>query len=50
MEYRGYIGKVELDDEAGILYGEIINIRDVVTFAGTSVEEVQKAFRESVDG
>jgi predicted HicB family RNase H-like nuclease len=49
MEYKGYIGKVELDDEAGILYGEVINIRDVITFEGTSVDEVQKAFHESVD-
>ena len=49
MEYNGYIGKVEMDDEVGILYGEVINIRDVITFEGTSVDEVQKAFHESVD-
>jgi predicted HicB family RNase H-like nuclease len=49
MEYKGYIGKVELDAEAGILHGEVIGIRDVVTFQGTSVDEVEKAFRESVD-
>ena len=49
MEYKGYIGKVEIDDEAGILYGEVINIRDVITFEGSSVAEMQKAFRESVD-
>jgi len=49
MEYKGYIGKVELDDEVGILCGEVINVRDVITFEGTTVDEVQKAFRESVD-
>jgi predicted HicB family RNase H-like nuclease len=49
MEYKGYIGKVEIDDEAGVLYGEVINVRDVITFEGASVEEVQKAFHESVD-
>ena len=49
MEYKGYIGKVKIDEEAGILYGEVINIRDVITFEGASVEEVQQAFRESVD-
>jgi len=49
MEYKGYIGKIEIDDEAGILYGEVINVRDVITFEGTSVEEVQLAFHESVD-
>lgn len=49
MEYKGYIGKIEVDEEAGILYGEVINIRDVITFEGQSVEEAQRAFRESVD-
>ena len=49
MEYKGYIGKVEIDDEVGILYGEVINVRDVITFEGSSVDEVQLAFRESVD-
>jgi predicted HicB family RNase H-like nuclease len=49
MEYKGYIGKVEIDDEVGILYGEVINVRDVITFEGASVAETQKAFRESVD-
>ena len=49
MEYKGYIGKVEIDDEAGILYGEVINVRDVITFEGESVDEIQTAFRESVD-
>jgi predicted HicB family RNase H-like nuclease len=49
MEYKGYIGKVEVDDEAGILHGEVINIRDVITFEGSSVDEIHKAFRESVD-
>jgi len=49
MEYKGYIGKVEIDEEAGILYGEVINVRDVITFEGASVEEIQTAFRESVD-
>ncbi|OGO35391.1 MAG: hypothetical protein A2W35_01270 [Chloroflexi bacterium RBG_16_57_11] len=43
------MGKVEIDQEAGRLHGEVINIRDVVTFEGETVEEVQQAFRDSVD-
>ena len=49
MEYKGYIGKVEIDEEVGILYGEVINVRDVITFEGKTVDEVQQAFQESVD-
>lgn len=49
MEYKGYIGKVEFDSEAEIFHGEVINIRDVITFEGSSVEELNQAFRDSVD-
>src|SRR5207237_7515641 len=49
MEHKGYIGKVEFDDEAGIFHGEVINTRDVITFQGQSVSELKKAFKESVD-
>lgn len=49
MEYKGYIGRVELDDEAEIFHGEVINTRDVITFQGGSVAELKQAFHESVD-
>lgn len=49
MEYKGYIGKVEFDDEAPIFHGEVINTRDVITFQGESVGELTQAFRDSVD-
>jgi predicted HicB family RNase H-like nuclease len=49
MEYKGYFGKVEFDDEASIFHGEIVGTRDVITFQGKSVTELKKAFRESVD-
>jgi predicted HicB family RNase H-like nuclease len=49
MQYKGYIGKIEFDAEARILHGEVVGIRDVVTFQGASVEEIEKAFHDSVD-
>ena len=49
MKYKGYEGVVEFDDEANIFHGEISNIRDVVTFQGTTVEEIRRAFEESVE-
>lgn len=49
MEYKGYIGHVEFDDEAEIFHGEVINTRDVITFQGTSVDEIKGAFRDSVE-
>jgi predicted HicB family RNase H-like nuclease len=49
LEHRGYKGRVEYDDEAGLFHGEVLDLRDVVTFHGTSVEELEEAFRDSVD-
>jgi predicted HicB family RNase H-like nuclease len=49
MEYKGFVGNIEYDDEAEIFHGEVINTRDVITFQGSSVTELRKAFRESVD-
>lgn len=49
MKYKSYEGAVAFDDEANIFHGEIINTRDVITFKGSSVEELRRAFEESVD-
>jgi predicted HicB family RNase H-like nuclease len=49
MEYKGYFAKVEFDDEANIFHGEIINLRDVITFEGETVKELRKAFHDSVE-
>ena len=49
MEYKGYFAKVEFDDGADIFHGEVINLRDVVTFQGQTVDELHKALRDSID-
>ncbi|MHB1038595.1 MAG: type II toxin-antitoxin system HicB family antitoxin [Pirellulales bacterium] len=49
MEYKGYVGKVEFDDEAGVFHGEVLDTRDVITFQGKSVAELKTAFQESID-
>jgi len=49
LNYKGYSGQINYDDEMKILHGEVIDTRDVITFQGRSVDEVEKAFRESID-
>lgn len=49
MKYKGFMGHVQFDDEAGIFHGEVIDTRDVITFQGRSVEELTSAFQESID-
>ncbi len=49
MKHKGYIGHVEYDDEAKIFHGEVVGLRDIITFQGKSVEELEKAFKDSID-
>jgi predicted HicB family RNase H-like nuclease len=49
MEYKGYIAVLELDGEKGVFQGSVVNTRDVITFQGSSVEELRREFEASVD-
>lgn len=49
IEYKGYVGEVEYDDEARIFHGRVVGLRDVVTFQGSTAKSIEKAFRKSVD-
>ena len=49
LNYKGYAGRVEFDDEAGIFHGEVLDLRDIITFQGKSVDELEQAFRDSID-
>ena len=49
IEYKGYHGEAVFDDDAGIFHGEVIGIRDVITFQGKSETETESAFRDSID-
>ena len=46
--YKGFVGKVEYDDEAKILFGRVINTRDVITFQSSSVDDIEEEHAESV--
>jgi predicted HicB family RNase H-like nuclease len=49
MHYKGYEAVVEYDEDAEIFHGEIMNLRDVITFQGTSAGELKQAFSESIE-
>ncbi|MDR3353912.1 MAG: type II toxin-antitoxin system HicB family antitoxin [Synergistaceae bacterium] len=49
MTYKGYQGSFEYDPEADIFHGDVLNIADVVTFQGRSIDELKTALAESVD-
>ena len=49
MTYNGYRGSIHYSDEDKIFYGEIIGIKDDVSFEGDSVQEITEDFHEAVD-
>jgi predicted HicB family RNase H-like nuclease len=49
MDYKGYLARVEFDDEAGLFHGEVVNTHDVITFQGTCVGDLRQALIDSVE-
>ena len=49
MRYKDYIGEVEFDDEAGLFHGRVANLRDIISFQGTSVTELKEVLADSVE-
>jgi len=49
LSYKGYIAAVKFDEEAEIFHGEVLNIRDVITFQGSAVKSLKKAFKDSIN-
>ena len=47
MNYKGYEAVIEFDQDAEIFHGEVVNLRDVVTFQGASAAELKQALAES---
>ncbi|MBE0643481.1 MAG: type II toxin-antitoxin system HicB family antitoxin [Bacteroidetes bacterium] len=49
MKYKEYSARIEFDEHDRLFYGEVLGIRDIVTFHGRSVRELERAFKDSVD-
>ncbi|SKB15342.1 HicB protein [Planktothrix sp. PCC 11201] len=49
LNYKGYTAQIEVDVDAGILFGQVLDINDVITFKGKTVEEIRQEFKNSID-
>ena len=49
LKYKGYIGSVEFSADDRILHGQILFIRDGITYEGKSIKKINADFREAVD-
>lgn len=49
MDYKGYSARIEYDEDLEAFHGQVLNINDVITFQGTSIEELRHELGASVD-
>jgi predicted HicB family RNase H-like nuclease len=49
LQHRHYDGSVEFSAEDKMLHGRVLGIRDMISYGGTSVRELERNFRNAVD-
>ena len=49
MTYKGYTARIDFDGDDRIFFGRLAGIRDIITFHGETVDELEAAFKEAVD-
>jgi predicted HicB family RNase H-like nuclease len=49
MEYNGYFGTVDYNDQDETFYGKVAFIRDLVSYEGQSVQELKQSFHDAVE-
>jgi predicted HicB family RNase H-like nuclease len=49
MTYKGYEALVQYDEDAELFHGEVVNLRDVITFQGSSVQELKRDLADSME-
>ncbi|MGN0609156.1 MAG: type II toxin-antitoxin system HicB family antitoxin [Oscillospiraceae bacterium] len=49
MEYKGYFGTVEYSESDNILFGKVIGIGSLISYEGSSVDELRSDFEAAVD-
>lgn len=49
VTYKEYTAQIVYSEEDNCFIGDLVGIRDIVSFHGDSLEEIRDAFEESVD-
>ena len=49
MEYKGYTAVIEYDDSIDGFHGEVVDIKDVISFEGRNPDELRDGFKTAVD-
>jgi len=49
LRYKGFIGSVHFAAEDRVFYGKVEGVSDLITFEGSTVDELEKGFKYMVD-
>jgi predicted HicB family RNase H-like nuclease len=49
LDYKGYVGIFAYDEDADVLHGRAVGMRDVITFEGRSIDELKLALADSIE-
>ena len=49
IKYKGYIGSVEFSESDGIFYGKVQGIRSLISYEGTTANELITDYHDAVD-
>lgn len=49
MRYKGYSAVIEYDETGRIFHGRVIGLKDVINFYGSTPDELEQEFKNSVD-
>lgn len=49
LQYRDYYASIHFSSEDEVFYGKVLGINDLVSFEGSSVKQLKKAFHGAVE-
>jgi predicted HicB family RNase H-like nuclease len=49
MEYKGYIARIDIDDEDDTFHGRVMNVSDIINFKGKSMADLKREFAKSME-
>jgi predicted HicB family RNase H-like nuclease len=49
LHHEGYLATVEIDEDAGVMHGRVVNARAVLTFEGETLAELRQAFADTIE-
>ena len=49
LTYKNYVGNVDFDDDARVFFGTVVNANVLISFRGSTVDELEESFHDVVD-